>query len=95
MRDAHTCSVGGVHLIMAAIWLLSGKLAHVVGEVVRSARVHVPCRINGVRRSAAMVRTRHGGRGLLFIPFAIVAEAQKVLLVATMTARGNVALQAT
>ena len=79
---------------MATIWLLSGELAHVVGEVVRSSRVHVPCRVNRVSRSAAMIMTLHRGGGLLVVPFAIVAEAQKVLLVATMIARGNVALKA-
>ena len=42
-----------------------------------------------------MIMTLHRGGGLLVVPFAIVAEAQKVLLVATMTARGNVALNAT
>ena len=95
MRDAHTCSISGVHLIMTTIWLLSGELAHVIGEVVCSSRVHVPCRISGVRRSAAMVMTHHCGGGLLVIPFAIVVEAQEVLLVTTMTARRNVALNAT
>ena len=42
-----------------------------------------------------MIMTRHGGGGLLVVPFSIVAEAQKILLVATMTARGNVALKTT
>ena len=42
-----------------------------------------------------MIMTRNRGGGLLIVPFTIVAEAQKVLLVATMTARGDVALNAT
>ena len=42
-----------------------------------------------------MIMTRHGGGGLLVVPFTIVAEAEKILLVATMTARGDVALKAT
>ena len=42
-----------------------------------------------------MIMTRHGSGGLLVVPFAVVAEAQKILFVATMAARGNVALNAT
>ena len=42
-----------------------------------------------------MIMTRHRGGSLLVVPLAIVTEAQKVLLVATMTARCNVALQTT
>ena len=42
-----------------------------------------------------MIMTCHGSGGLFVIPLAVIAEAQKVLLVATMTARCNVALQAT
>ena len=95
MRDAHTCSTGGVHLIMTTIWLLSRELAHLAGEVVSSSGVHIPCWINGVGQSATMIMTSHGGGSLLVVSFDIVVEAQKILLVATMTARGNVALKAT
>ena len=42
-----------------------------------------------------MIMTRHGGGGLIVISFTIVAEAQKILLVAAMTARGDAALKAT
>ena len=42
-----------------------------------------------------MIMTRHGGGGLLAVPSTIVAETQKILLVATMTARGDVALKTT
>ena len=75
MRDAHTCSIGGVHLIMTTIWLLSRELAHLAGKVVSSAGVHIPCWINRVGGSATMIMRRHGGGGLLVVPFAIVAEA--------------------
>ena len=95
MGDVHTCSIGGVHLIMTTIWLLSRELAHLVGEVVSSSGVHIPCWINGVGRSATMIMRRHGSGSLLVVSFAIVAKAQKILLVATMTTGGNVALKAT
>ena len=75
MRDAHACSTSGVHLIMTTIWLLSTELAHLAGEVVSSSGVHIPCWINGVGRSAAMIMTSHGGGDLLVISFPIVAEA--------------------
>src|SRR4051812_28060558 len=94
MGDAHTCSIGCVHLIMTAIRLLSGKLSHLVCEMVRGSRVHVPCRINGVRRSAPMVMARHHS-SLFLIPFAIIAQAEKIFLGALMTARGDVTLKAT
>ena len=42
-----------------------------------------------------MIMTRHGGGGLLVVPFPIVVETQKILLVATMTAGGYVALNPT
>ena len=42
-----------------------------------------------------MIMSSHGSCSLLVVSFAIVAKAQKILLVATMTARCNVALQAT
>ena len=42
-----------------------------------------------------MIMARHGGGDLLVVPFTIVAEAQKIFLVATMTVRGDVALKAT
>ena len=42
-----------------------------------------------------MIMARHGSGGLFVVPFAVVAEAQKILFVATMAARGNVALKAT
>ena len=82
MGDAHTCSVSGVHLIMTAIWLLDRELAHLAGEVVGSSRVHIPRRINGVGRSAAVIMTRHRGGSLLIIPFAIVALLGKSLAAA-------------
>ena len=71
------------------------KLAHVVGEVVGSSRVHVPRGINRVGWSTPVLMTHHRSGRLFFIPLAIVAEAKEILLVAAMTARGYVALNAT
>ena len=94
MGDVHTYSIGGVHQIMTAIRLMSGELSHLVGEVVHGSRVHIPCRINGVGRSVPMVMTCHCS-SLFFIPFAIIAQAEEILLVALMTLGGDVALNAT
>ena len=43
MGDVHTCSIGGADLIMTAIWLLGGELAHLARQVMSSARINVPC----------------------------------------------------
>ena len=83
MGDAHTYSIGGVHQIMTAIRLMSGELSHLVGEVVHGSCVHIPCRINGVRRSAPMFMTRHHSN-LFFIPFAIIAQSEETLRVASI-----------
>ena len=94
MRDVHTCSIGCVQLIMTAIWFLGGELGHLVGEVVRGSRVHIPRRIDGVGRGAPMIMTRHRG-SLFFIPLAIVTQVEEILLVASMAPGGDVTLKAT
>ena len=95
MRDVHTCSIGGANLIMTTIWLLGGELAHLTRQVIGSSRVHVPRRINGVGRSVPVLVTRHCSGSLLVIALVIVANAEEVLLEASMTAGGDMALKAT
>ena len=79
---------------MTAIWFLGGKLGHLVGEVVRGPRVHIPRRIDGVGRGAPMIMTRHRS-SLFFIPLAIITQAEEILLVASMAPGGDVTLKAT
>jgi hypothetical protein len=71
---------------MTTIWLLGGELAHLTRQVIGSSRVHVPWQINGVGRGVPAFLTRHNSGSLLVIAFSIIANADKVLLEASMTA---------
>ena len=42
MINLHTCTVGGVDLIMATVLVLDGELLKLAGHVIGGARVIVP-----------------------------------------------------
>ena len=80
---------------MPAVRLLRRELAHLIGEVSGSSSVHGPCGINGVGRRVAHVGFLSRNSSLLLIAHAIVADAHEVLLEATVTAGGYVAINTT
>jgi hypothetical protein len=84
--NAHNCSIGGANLIMTTIWLLGGEFSHLTCQMIGSSRVRVPRRINGVGQGVPVFMTRHSSGSLLVIAFSIIANADKVLLEASMTA---------
>jgi hypothetical protein len=48
MRDGHTCTIGGVNLVVPIVGLVGGELAELTRQVIRGASVHVPGGINRV-----------------------------------------------
>jgi hypothetical protein len=87
-----------VNLVSAVIRLARVKLAQLMREVLRGPRIHVPMRINGIGLGVSLLlpRCRLFSQLCLtrVIPrvLAVVVEAQKTLLEATMALRGIVTL---
>ena len=73
---------------MSTVRFLHGKFAHLACQMIRSARVHVPSWVDGIGWSVACLASRlmSGQGSLLLVAFAILADAEEVLLEAAMTA---------
>jgi hypothetical protein len=62
--------------------------SHLDGEKPSTPRrisVRIPRQINGVGRGVSVFLTHHGSSNLLVVAFSIVANAEEVLLEASMT----------
>ena len=102
MGDVHTCSVGGVDLVRPVIWLVGVELPHLIRQVLRCPRVHVPMWVDGVRLSLAKVRLGLRGRRrtishsrLACIIARILAESEETFLEAAVALGGPVPLKTT
>ena len=101
MGDVHTCSVGGVDLIGTVIGLARMKLPHLIRQMLRRTRVHVPVRINGVGLSMALrlLRRRAVGHSHLTRSvariLAVISETEETLLKTTMALGGPMSVKTT
>jgi hypothetical protein len=76
MRDAHTCTIGGVDMIMPSVGLPHVEPIVFTSEMIHGSCVQVPCRINS-RKS----RTSLGGHGNLTRRVgAIIAKTQELTI---------------
>ena len=105
MGDVHTCSVGGVDLVRPVIWLVGVELPHLIRQVLRCPRVHVPMWVDGVRLSLSKVRLGLRGRRrtishsrlarIIARILAVIAEAEETFLEAAVALGGPVPLKTT
>jgi hypothetical protein len=87
--NSHTCTVCGVHLIVAVVGLPHGEFVEVVGEVVCSSGVCVPCLVDRIGGSISLRRRCVSGRSHLSRGTAAIVSHAKELPLEALEALGD------